>query len=49
MLGISTVFVIRYPKIGEIIRSIAKRLVVLSFLYIFLDVVGLVIVIARNV
>ena len=49
MLGISSVLVIRYPKIGELFRSIAKRLVVLSFLYIFLDVVGLMIVIARNV
>ena len=49
MLGISTILVIRFPKIGEILRSIAGRLVVLSFLYIFLDIVGLVIVIARNV
>ncbi len=49
MFGISSILVIRHPKIGEILRSIAKRLVVLSFLYIFLDVVGLVIVIARNV
>ena len=48
VLGISTVAVLRFPKIGEVLRSIAGRLTVLTFLYFFFDLVGLVIVIVRN-
>jgi hypothetical protein len=48
MLGGSTLLLLRFPKIGEILRSLVGRLSVLTFLYIFFDLVGLVIVIARN-
>ena len=48
VLGGSTLLLLRFPKIGEILRSVVGRLTVLTFLYIFVDLVGLVIVIARN-
>jgi hypothetical protein len=48
VLGGSTLLLLRFPKIGEVLRSIAGRLAVLTFLYIFFDLVSLVIVIARN-
>lgn len=49
ILAVSTFVVLRFPKIGDVFRWVAERLVVLSFLYIFFDVLGLLVVILRNV
>jgi hypothetical protein len=49
ILAVSAFIALRFPKIGGVFRWVAERLVVLSFLYIFLDVVGLLVVILRNV
>jgi hypothetical protein len=49
VLAVSTFIVLRFPKLGGALRWIAERLVVLSFLYIFFDVLGLLVVIVRNV
>ncbi|MEZ4646483.1 MAG: hypothetical protein R3E31_27805 [Chloroflexota bacterium] len=42
-------FVNRRPKLEAGINNFVQRLGVLSFIYIFLDVVGLIIVIIRNI
>jgi hypothetical protein len=46
---ISTVIVIYFQKLREIIRVVALRFSVLAFLYIFFDLVGLLLVIVRNI
>jgi len=48
-MAFSTVVVIWSQKLREIVRVVAQRLIILSFLYIFFDLIGLVIVIVRNV
>lgn len=47
-LGVSTILVIRFPKIRNIVRQVGKRLIILSLLYLFLDLIGVVIVVVRN-
>jgi hypothetical protein len=49
ILALSSLIPLRFAKIGEILRWIADRLVILSFIYIFFDVLGLLVVILRNV
>ena len=48
ILALSSLVPIRFPKVGEVLRWIADRLVILSFIYIFFDVLGLLVVILRN-
>lgn len=48
-MALSTVIVIWSQKLREIVRVVAQRFSILAFLYIFFDLVGLVIVIMRNV
>lgn len=48
ILAMTTVAVLRFPKVGDVLRWVSERLVVLSFIYIFFDVLGLLIVIVRN-
>ncbi|OGO14954.1 MAG: hypothetical protein A2Z14_05450 [Chloroflexi bacterium RBG_16_48_8] len=48
ILAVSAFIVLRFPRVGDIFRWVAERLVVLSFLYIFFDVLGLLVVILRN-
>lgn len=48
LLGLSTILVIKFPRIGEVLRSLAGRLAILTVVYIFLDVLGLLIVLVRN-
>jgi hypothetical protein len=49
ILAVSTLILLRFPKVGDVFRWVAERLVVLSFLYIFFDILGLLVVILRNV
>ncbi len=49
ILGVTTYLVLRYPKIESIVRAVAERLMVLSFIYIFFDIIGLLIVLVRNI
>ena len=49
ILALSSLIPLRFPKVGEVLRWIADKLVILSFIYIFLDVLGLLVVILRNV
>lgn len=42
-------FVIHYPKFKSVIRSIYKRLVVLSAIYAVFGIVGLIVIILRNI
>jgi len=49
ILALSTFVVLRFPKAGDVLRWVGERLVVLSFIYIFFDVLGLLVVIIRNV
>jgi len=49
LLVLTAMIVPRYPKLSGITRTISERLIVLTSLYIVIDVVGVVIVIARNV
>ena len=48
ILAVSAFIVLRFPRVGDIFRWVAERLMVLSFLYIFFDVLGLLVVILRN-
>jgi hypothetical protein len=48
-MAFSTIVVILSQKLREILRVVAQRIIILSFLYIFFDLIGLVIVIVRNV
>jgi len=49
ILAVSALIALRFPKVGTIFRWVAEKLVVLSVLYIFFDVLGLLVVILRNV
>jgi hypothetical protein len=49
ILVVSSLILLRFPKIGDLFRWIADRLVLLSFIYIFFDVLGVLVVILRNV
>lgn len=48
ILAVSSLIPIRFPKVGNFFRWVSDRLVILSFIYIFFDVLGLVVVILRN-
>jgi hypothetical protein len=48
LLALTTGIVLRFPKVGDVLRWVSERLVVLSFTYIFFDVLGLLIVVVRN-
>ena len=48
ILVLVTAIALRFPKVGEVWRWIGERLVVLTFIYIFFDVLGVLIVIIRN-
>jgi hypothetical protein len=48
ILGVSTFIALRFPKVKDVFRWIADRLVILSFLYVFLDALGVLVVILRN-
>jgi hypothetical protein len=49
ILAMSAFLILRFPKVGIIFRWITEKLIVLSVLYIFFDVLGLLVVILRNV
>jgi hypothetical protein len=49
ILAVSTIVVLRFPKMGDVLKWISERLIVLSFIYIFFDILGFLIVIVRNV
>ena len=48
LIGFSIVAVFKFPKIKDLVSSLANRLSLLSFIYIFFDIIGLLIVIVRN-
>jgi hypothetical protein len=48
LLALSTAIALRFPKVGHGLKWAGERLVVLSLIYIIFDVVGLIIVILRN-
>lgn len=48
-MALSTVVVVWAQKLREIVRVVAQRFSILAFLYIFFDLIGLAIVIVRNV
>jgi len=47
-LAISLIIVPRISKLQKITRLVAERLTILTFLYVFLDIIGVIVVIARN-
>lgn len=49
ILAFSSLILLRFPGVGAILRWVADRLVILSLIYIFFDVLGLLVVIVRNV
>jgi hypothetical protein len=49
ILALSSLIPLRFLKVGELFRWIADRLAILTFIYIFFDVLGLLVVILRNV
>lgn len=49
ILVLTVLTVPRFSKVRHYTRALAERLTVLTFLYIFIDIVGVIIVIARNV
>jgi hypothetical protein len=49
ILALSSLIPLRFPKFGKLLGWIADRLVILSFIYIFFDVLGLLVVILRNI
>jgi hypothetical protein len=49
VLGVTTFLVLKFPKIESVLRTVAERLMVLSFIYIFFDIIGLLIVLVRNI
>ena len=49
IIGLSIIVVPKFPKIKVLVSSLAKRLSLLTFIYIFTDIIGLLIVIARNI
>jgi len=48
ILALTTVIVLRLPRIGDVLRWASERLTILAFIYSFFDVLGLLIVIVRN-
>lgn len=48
-LGLSSILVVWSGKLRKFIRIVGQRFSVLTFLYVFIDLIGLVIVVARNV
>ena len=48
VLGLTTFLVLRFPRIQNVLRAVVERLTVLSFIYIFFDMISLVIVLIRN-
>lgn len=48
ILAISVVVIPRISRLQDITRTLVKRLTILTFLYVFFDVVGVIIVIVRN-
>ena len=49
IFGIAAIIAIRFPKIGDTLLAVAGRLTILTLLYVFFDVLGLLVIIARNV
>jgi hypothetical protein len=49
VLAVSAFIALRFPKVGKLLRWIADRLVILSFIYIIFDVLGLLVVILRSI
>ena len=49
VIGFSVVTTFIFPKIGQATKWIAERITMLSAIYIFLDILGLFVVIIRNV
>jgi hypothetical protein len=49
ILALSSLIPLRFPKFGKLLGWIADRLVILSFIYIIFDVIGLLVVILRNI
>lgn len=49
IFGMAAIIAIRFPKIGETVLALAGRLTILTALYIFFDILGLLVVITRNV
>jgi hypothetical protein len=47
-IAVPMFLLVRYPKIREKIQAIFDRIVVLSGIYLFLDFIGIIIVITRN-
>ena len=49
VMSVSAIFVLFSPRIQKAFRAIASRLLLLSIVYISFDILGILIVIARNV
>jgi hypothetical protein len=49
ILALSSLIPLRFPKVGKLLRWVADKLIILSFIYIFFDVLGLLVVILRNI
>jgi hypothetical protein len=49
ILAFSSLILLRFPKAGAIFRWVADKLVILSVIYIFFDLLGLLVVIVRNI
>jgi len=49
ILAVSTFLILRFPKVGDALRWIGERHVVLSLIYLFFDLFGLLVVVFRNV
>jgi len=39
----------RYPRVQAILKAVLQRVEVVTYLYIFIDVLGLFVIIARNI
>lgn len=48
-IGAFYVLILRYKRLEELIRSFAERLLVLLFVYVSIDVLGIVVVILRHI
>lgn len=49
LFAIALIVAVRFPKIGETVLAIAGRLTILTLLYVFFDILGLVVIFVRNV
>ncbi len=49
LFGIAAIIALRFPKIGETVQAIADRFTILTALYIFFDILGLLVIITRNI